>query len=168
MTIKGDASKARILAFVIDHAIAVAVMWVAIALVPESLPLVKAFLFFLVYLAYFVVLEALWSRTLGKFFQGLVVRKLDGSRCDWTAALIRGSLRIFEANPLLFGGFPAGLVVIASQRKQRIGDLLAGTVVVSDKLSWESASTEPAAHMSEAADLARPTKSTASILNLTN
>ena len=145
MTITGDASKARILALVIDHAIAVALMWVAIALVPESLPLMKAVLFFFVYLAYFVVLEALWSRTLGKFFQGLVVRKLDGSPCDWTAALIRSSLRIFEVNPLLFGGFPAGLVIIASERKQRIGDLLAGTVVVSTKLSWQSASIEPAA-----------------------
>jgi uncharacterized RDD family membrane protein YckC len=120
-------------------------MLIAIAFVPESLPQVKAVFFVLVYLAYFVVLEALWSRTLGKFFQGLVVRKLDGNPCDWKAALIRGSLRIFEVNPLLLGGLPAGLVIIASERKQRIGDLLAGTVVVSNKLIWESSSLEPAA-----------------------
>src|SRR6185436_18483859 len=105
---------------------------------PESLPLVKAVLFFLIYLAYFVVLEGLWSRTFGKFFQGLIVRKVDGTPCDWKAALIRGGLRIFEVNPLLLGGLPAGLVIIASARKQRIGDMLAGTVVVSNKLSWSS------------------------------
>ena len=144
MTIIGDASKARLMALFIDHIIAFTLMLIAVAFVPDSLPLVKAVFFFFIYLAYFVVLEALWSPTLGKFVQGLVVRKLDGNRCDWTAALIRGSLRIVEVNPLLLGGLPAGLVIIASERKQRIGDLLAGTVVVSNKLIWESGSTEPA------------------------
>ena len=142
MTIIGDASKARLLAAFIDHVIAFAVMLTAVAFLPDSLPLVKAVCFFVVYLMYFVVLEALWSRTLGKFVQGLVVRKLDGNRCDWTAALIRGFLRIFEVNPLLFGGLPAGLAIIASKRKQRIGDMLAGTVVVSNKLSWSPSSVE--------------------------
>jgi len=137
MTIVGDASKARLIAVFIDHVIALGVMFFAVMLVPESFPVLKALGFFLVYLAYFVVLEALWSRTFGKFFQGLIVRKLDGSRCDLKAALIRGALRIIEVNPLLLGGLPAGLVIIASQRKQRIGDLLAGTVVVSDHLTWD-------------------------------
>ena len=144
MTITGDASKARLIAAFIDHLIGFALMMLAVAFVPEDLPQVKALFFFLIYLAYFVVLEGLWSRTLGKFFQGLVVRKLDGSPCDWTGALIRGFLRIFEVNPLLLGGLPAGLVIIASQRKQRIGDMLAGTVVVPNNLIWDSSSLEPA------------------------
>jgi uncharacterized RDD family membrane protein YckC len=143
MTVIGDASKARLLALFIDHLIAFALMMLALALVPESLPQMTVLFFFVIYLAYFVVLEALWSRTLGKFVQGLVVRKLDGNRCDWTAALIRGFLRIFEVNPLLLGGLPAGLVIIASERKQRIGDMLAGTIVVSNKLSWSSAPSSP-------------------------
>ena len=109
MTIIGDASKARLIAVFVDHFIAVALMLLVVALVPERLPVVKAVLFFVIYLAYFVVLEALWSRTFGKFFQGLVVRKLDGDLCDWRSALIRGSLRIIEVNPLLLGGLPAGL-----------------------------------------------------------
>ena len=134
----GDASKARIIAVFIDHLIAFALMMLVVGLVPESLPAVKAVLFFLVYLAYFIVLEGVWSRTFGKFFQGLVVRKLDGSPCDWKGALIRGALRIIEVNPLLFGGLPAGLAVISSKRHQRIGDLLAGTIVVSDRLTWST------------------------------
>lgn len=145
MTIIGDASKARLLALAIDSFIAFAVMMLAVAFVPESLPLMKAFFFFFIYLAYFVVLEAIWSRTLGKFVQGLVVRKLDGTPCDWTAALIRGLVRIVEVNPLLLGGLPAGLAIIASERKQRLGDMLAGTVVVSDKLSWSSVPSSPLA-----------------------
>ena len=143
MNLIGDTSKARLIALFIDHLLAFSVMMVTLALVPESLPSLKAFLFIFVYLAYFVVLEALWSRTPGKFFQGLVIRKLDGNRCDWTAALIRTGLRIFEVNPLFLGGLPAGVVIVASQRKQRIGDMLAGTVVVPNALSWESNSSEP-------------------------
>ena len=141
----GDATKSRLIAVFVDHLIALALMFFVIALIPETLPVAKAAGFFLVYLAYFVILEALWSRTLGKYFQGLIVRKLDGSPCDWKAALIRGVLRMFEVNPLLLGGLPAGLVVIASSRKQRLGDILAGTLVVSDKLTWETDSTPEAA-----------------------
>jgi len=138
----GDASKARLIAAFIDHLIAFALMMLAVAFVPESLPLVNATLCFLIYLAYFVVLEGLWSRTFGKFFQGLMVRKVDGTVCDWKAALIRGGLRLIEVNPLLLGGLPAGLVIIASARKQRIGDLLAGTLVVPNGVIWESNSDE--------------------------
>jgi len=133
----GDASKARLIAVFIDHLIAFALMMFVVALVPERFPVVKAVFFFLIYLGYFIVLEALWSRTLGKYFQGLVVRKLDGSRCDLKAALIRGGLRALEVNPLLLGGLPAGIAIVASNRKQRLGDMLAGTLVVSNKLSWK-------------------------------
>jgi uncharacterized RDD family membrane protein YckC len=137
MVVVGDASKSRLIAVFLDHFIALALMLFVVALVPERLPVIKAAFFFLIYLAYFVALEALWSRTLGKYFQGLIVRKLDGGRCDWRAALIRGGLRIVEVNPLLLGGLPAGLFVMSTDRKQRLGDILAGTVVVSDKLKWE-------------------------------
>src|SRR5688572_6689074 len=112
MTMVGDASKARIIAGYIDHLFAFALTMLVVAFVPERLPILKAVFFFLTYFAYFVLLEALLSRTFGKFFQGLIVRKLDGSRCDWKAALIRGVLRIVEVKPLLFGGLPAGLVII--------------------------------------------------------
>jgi len=136
--IVGDVSKARLLAMFIDHLIAFAFMLLVVALIPESLPILKAVLFFLVYLGYFVVLEALWSRTLGKFFQGLIVRKLDGTLCDWKASLIRNGLRIIEVNPLLLGALPGGIAILASRRKQRIGDMVAGTLVISKKLKWEA------------------------------
>ena len=144
MSMVGDASKARLIAVFIDHLIAFALMLFVVALVPERFPVVKGVFFFLIYLAYFIVLEALWSRTLGKYFQGLTVRKLDGSRCGWKASLIRNSLRILEVNPLLLGGIPAGIVIISTSRKQRIGDLLAGTIVVSDNLKWEGDGTQTA------------------------
>lgn len=137
MKVVGDASKARIIAAFIDNLFAFVAMMVVVSLVPERFPALKAICFFLVYLSYFIVLEALWSRTFGKYFQGLIVRKLDGSRGDWKASLIRGGLRIIEVNPLLLGGLPAGIAILSSEQKQRIGDMLAGTVVVSDRLKWD-------------------------------
>jgi uncharacterized RDD family membrane protein YckC len=138
MNVVGDATKARLIALFIDNIIAIALMMMVAVLMPESFPLLKVTFYFLIYLVYFIVAEALWSRTLGKYFQGLTVRKLDGGRCDWKAALIRGGLRVFEINPLLLGGLPAGLIIISTARKQRLGDILAGTVVVSDKTKWET------------------------------
>ena len=138
MNIVGEASKERMIAAFFDNLIAFGLTFFLVALVPPSLPLLKGIVLIGAYLGYFIVLEGLWSRTLGKYFQGLVVRKLDGERCDWKASLIRGGMRIVEVNPLLFGAIPAGIAIISSDMKQRIGDSLAGTLVVSDKLIWPS------------------------------
>jgi uncharacterized RDD family membrane protein YckC len=141
----GDATKSRLFATVIDHLLALGAMFLVVAQVPPEYPALKAFFFFTVYLAYYAVFEGAWSRTPGKFFQGLVVRKTDGSPCGWKAALIRSLARLVEVNPILFGGVPAGLVIIYSQRKQRIGDLLAGTVVVTTRTAYLFSQTRDAA-----------------------
>ncbi len=139
MNIVGDASKARFIAAIVDNVIALGVMLVVVSLVPETWTVLRGIFVVVGYLSYFLILEGLWGRTLGKYFQGLVVLKLDGVKAGWVSALIRTLLRIIEVNPALFGGIPAGLVLISSERKQRIGDMLAGTVVVSDKLDWSRA-----------------------------
>ena len=132
----GDTTKSRLIAAVIDHVLALGAMFLIVAQVPPEYPVLKAFFFFAVYLAYYAIFEGALSRTPGKFFQGLVVRKIDGSPCGWTAALIRTLTRVVEVNPILLGGLPAGIAIISSQRKQRIGDLLAGTVVVSTRTAY--------------------------------
>jgi uncharacterized RDD family membrane protein YckC len=63
--------------------------------------------------------------------QGLVVRNIDGTRASLKGHLIRTIARVLEANPILLGGIPAGIAIFSSVKKQRIGDSLAGTVVVS-------------------------------------
>lgn len=147
MKIKGDASKARFIAAVIDNLMALVVMLLVVSMVPENLYVIKLSAIVLGYFGYFLLFEGLWSRTPGKYFQGLVIRKLDGSFADWKASLIRSALRIVEINPVLFGGIPAGLILISSERNQRLGDIFAGTVVVSDKILWES-NDEPEASLS--------------------
>ena len=142
----GDATKSRLIAASIDQILALGAMFLVVAQIPPEYPALKAFFFFAVYLTYYAVFEGALSRTPGKFFQGLVVRKTDGSPCGWKAALIRSLARVVEVNPILLGGvLPAGIIIISSRRKQRIGDLLAGTVVVSTRTAYLFSQTRDAA-----------------------
>src|SRR6266550_4805756 len=131
MDLIGDASKARIIAFIIDNLLACLISVLTVGLVHTENWILGSTVVCLTYLSYFFIFEALWSRTPGKFIQGLVVRNIDGSRCSLKAHLIRTLARLLEANPILLGGIPAGIAIFSSTRKQRIGDSLAGTVVVS-------------------------------------
>ena len=133
MDLIGDASKARIAAFIIDNLLASLISVLAVGLFQTDSSIVGGGVLVLTYLLYFFIFEMLWSRTPGKFLQGLVVRNIDGTRCSLKAHLIRTLARLLEANPILLGGIPAGIAIFASDRKQRIGDSLAGTVVVSRK-----------------------------------
>jgi len=77
---------------------------------------------------YFVLFEGAFGTTLGKLlgsspWQLAVVRK-DGARCGLGRAAIRAFLLPFEANLL------GAIVIWATAGNQRIGDLLAGTLVV--------------------------------------
>ena len=133
MDLIGDASKARIAAFIIDNLLASLISVLAVGLFQTDSSIVGGGVLVLTYLLYFFIFEMFWSRTPGKFLQGLVVRNIDGTRCSLKAHVIRTLARLLEANPILLGGIPAGIAIFASDRKQRIGDSLAGTVVVSRK-----------------------------------
>src|SRR5258708_11779815 len=131
MDLIGDGSKARIIAFIIDNLLDCLISIITVGLVHTDSSIVGGTVLCSTYLGYFFVFEMLWSRTPGKFMQGLVVRNIDGTRGSLRSHLIRTIARLLEANPILFGGIPAGIAIISSARKQRIGDSLAGTVVVS-------------------------------------
>jgi uncharacterized RDD family membrane protein YckC len=78
--------------------------------------------------AYFVVLEALWGATLGKLATNLrVVRDNDGGPIGWSAAIIRNVLRLIDGLVLYVVGF---IAVCVSPKRQRVGDRVAGTIVV--------------------------------------
>lgn len=78
----------------------------------------------------YVLFEGARSVTPGKLALGLRVVKYDGSPCGWVAALRRSILRPVDALPFavpyLVGLATAGL----SSRRQRLGDVFAGTLVV--------------------------------------
>jgi uncharacterized RDD family membrane protein YckC len=77
--------------------------------------------------AYFFVAEGLWGTTPGKWLLGLVVVREDGSDAGLAAAAVRTALRLVDG--LLF--YAVGAVFIwSSESRQRLGDRLAGTLVV--------------------------------------
>jgi uncharacterized RDD family membrane protein YckC len=87
-----------------------------------------AFLAFLIGFGYFIVLEATLGATLGKLIMGLRVLKLDGSPIGWGPSVIRNLMRIVDFLPF---AYIAGIVaVLVSKKKQRLGDMAAGTAVV--------------------------------------
>ncbi|WP_224336514.1 RDD family protein [Haloprofundus halobius] len=76
---------------------------------------------------YGYVAEHRYGRTLGKRLFGLVVVGTDGTRCTRRAAALRNLLRPVDFVFLYTVGF---VTMLATPRRQRLGDLVAGTTVV--------------------------------------
>jgi uncharacterized RDD family membrane protein YckC len=92
-----------------------------------ELNLVWVVVTFLIWFAYYVVMETTFGGTIGKLLVGLHVVKTQGCRITLREALIRNAMRIVDG--LLF--YAVGAVSIwSSPLHQRLGDRLAGTVVV--------------------------------------
>jgi uncharacterized RDD family membrane protein YckC len=97
--------------------------------------------FFLVDWGYFVLFETVWSgQTLGKRALGLRVIQESGVRIGFLHAVLRNLTRPFDRLPAMYMGMigPAfygigGLCAFLSNRQQRLGDMLAGTVVVRER-----------------------------------
>jgi Predicted membrane protein/domain len=131
----GDATKARIFAFVIDNLIACILSFVIVGKLQFENGVISGTILSMTYLLYFFVFEVTLARTPGKIWQGLVIRDINGGPSNAKQIFIRTLMRILEANPILFGGLPAGLLVATSTSRQRMGDSLAGTVVVPKDVS---------------------------------
>jgi uncharacterized RDD family membrane protein YckC len=79
-------------------------------------------------LLYFVVLEAMLGATLGKLATNLrVVSAADGTPIGWSAAIVRNLMRLVDGAVLYIIGF---IAICPTEKRQRLGDLVAGTMVV--------------------------------------
>jgi uncharacterized RDD family membrane protein YckC len=82
----------------------------------------------LLWLIYFTSLEGSSGQTIGKKLMHIRVVKEDGARCDYGSALVRNLLRIIDHLPTLY---ILGIILIAAtDKKQRLGDMLGKTLVV--------------------------------------
>jgi uncharacterized RDD family membrane protein YckC len=104
----------------------------ATPLPPEFLPYVAAILgivAFISFNSYFILFELLWSgQSPGKRMVGIRVVKSGGFALSVTDSLLRNLLRAVDFLPV---GYGVGLVSLLTTRScQRIGDLVAGTLVV--------------------------------------
>jgi CAAX protease family protein len=77
-----------------------------------------------VWFNYLVLSEWLWGRTLGKLAIGLEVASVDGRELTWNRAVVRNLLLVVD---VIAGWF----LIPASARRQRLGDRLTHTVVLS-------------------------------------
>ncbi|MDQ3819739.1 MAG: RDD family protein, partial [Acidobacteriota bacterium] len=96
----GIAGRPRIYAFIIDNLFSLVAAFLMVAMLKPNSGYIGGSVFCLTYLAYFFIFEALWARTPGKYFQGLLVVNQEGARCTWRGAFIRTLMRVIEANPL--------------------------------------------------------------------
>ncbi len=87
---------------------------------------------FLLFFGYPVLFETLASgRTPGKMLAGLRVVTDAGGPVAFLTSAVRNVVRVVDAIP---GTYAVGtLVLLATERNQRLGDLAAGTVVVRDR-----------------------------------
>jgi uncharacterized RDD family membrane protein YckC len=90
-------------------------------------------LWLLLTILYFPLFEGLTGYSLGKLLTGTKVVDASGNPPGLWRATVRTLLRLFEVNPFIAGGLPAGIAVLLSEKHQRLGDMAAGTFVLREK-----------------------------------
>ena len=125
---------------------------------------------FLLMSGYFAFFEWLWSgQTPGKRWMKLRVIREDGRPISFFEAIVRNLLREFDIMPFPF--YSIGLIsVFSTNRDQRVGDLVAGTVVVREREAEAPAFAEVFASSVSDPALRRsfkPVQFTADVNNLT-
>ncbi len=128
---------ARILAHILDVLIVIALLIAFSTIVSFTLLLLEPGLgtaalmigiSIVIPFGYFVLLEGLWNgQTLGKKALGIRVRMADGTPITFGSALGRNVLRIADFLPSFY--FMGLLAIFSTPRAQRLGDLVANTVV---------------------------------------
>ncbi len=137
----------RSMALMIDSLIGIAAMLVAVLATSAAggdaaaaIAVSASVLVF--YVGYHVLFEVLGGgRTPGKRAAGLRVVTSEGAPVGLRASLIRNFMRLLEGVALWY--LPAMVFVLATRHNQRIGDLLAGTLVVRDAKPVAAARSAP-------------------------
>jgi uncharacterized RDD family membrane protein YckC len=82
-----------------------------------------------IWFLYFTLLEGHYGQTIGKMALNIkVVREADGAQIDYGEAAVRTILRIIDG---LFDYLIGAIFIWTSDEKQRLGDRVAHTIVVS-------------------------------------
>jgi uncharacterized RDD family membrane protein YckC len=84
-------------------------------------------LYFVIYVGYFTLLEGSKGQTVGKMVTKIKVVREDGGQIDMNQALTRNILRIIDG---LFAYLIGAILIWRSDKKQRLGDNIAKTIVI--------------------------------------
>ena len=121
----------RMVAFLVDGAVLSALALLLTLGTGRHLGSMFFIFLFALQLVYFTVLEYVAGTTLGKALAGISVEQEDGKKIDFITSFTRNIIRFFD---MLFGGYLISLFLIAiSPKKQRLGDMVAGSVVIKTK-----------------------------------
>ncbi|HEY3142304.1 MAG TPA: RDD family protein [Acidimicrobiales bacterium] len=130
----------RALALAIDF-LALAAIWTVLLLIAVAVfggagSVILAILYILfslaLYFVWFTLFETKWQRTPGKAALGLRVVSTDATPIRFTQAFLRAVLGIVDFFVLPIGCL-AVVFVLLSSRDQRLGDMVAGTLVVRER-----------------------------------
>ncbi len=127
----------RMLAYIIDSFIItiymILVIWLLLALEIDFVDMWALYLLLsLPAFLYYVLLETFMDgKTVGKNLMHIRVVKVDGSKPNFSSYFVRWILRIIDV--VLTSGGVAVLTILIRGKGQRVGDIAAGTTVISEK-----------------------------------
>lgn len=126
----------RILAFLVDLTIIVAYLIIAQFLLSSLKEDDSMFMYYLVLglptFLYYLLFETFWNgKTPGKALLQLQVVKLDGTRPAFSNFLVRWLLRIIDIS--ISSGAVAVVTILFNGKGQRLGDIAAGTTVITER-----------------------------------
>jgi uncharacterized RDD family membrane protein YckC len=133
----------RLLAWIIDLLVLFSYLWIANLFLNNTIGsgwdrhLWLKTLYTLPYLLYHLVMEiSMNGQSIGKKAMSIKVITLEGGQPSVSQYLIRWMFRLFDIG-LFF--IPAFFSVVLSERSQRVGDIVAGTIVIDTKAStsWQ-------------------------------
>ncbi len=132
----GSRAAAALIDMVISTLALVAVWLVSMVIATSSESLAAALMAlgaFAWFFGYATAFEAFGGgRTPGKRMMGIRVLDLQGARASFWRIAVRNALRIIDYLP---SSYLVGIVsVLVTERNQRLGDLVAGTIVVRERL----------------------------------
>jgi uncharacterized RDD family membrane protein YckC len=130
----------RAVAAIIDHIIIfIAAMILRLAVAALTFPFFWTFdmsayfglfgLNWLLWILYFTYFEGSQGQTPAKRWLNIKVVRDNGSTINYTTALIRNILRIIDALPIVY--ILGAILIAVSEKRQRLGDIVAKTQVIS-------------------------------------
>jgi uncharacterized RDD family membrane protein YckC len=122
----------RLMACIIDSALVLSIWLGILGLILRnplgwSFDLPRLAYLFVFGFVYYSVTEWLLAASVGKLFMKLRVLGTDGDPCSLTASLVRNAMRLIDWLPLFY--LLGGVLILASAKKRRAGDMVANTIV---------------------------------------
>jgi uncharacterized RDD family membrane protein YckC len=89
-----------------------------------------AFVWMVLAFAYWIVCERVWGMTIGKRLFSIHVESPTGGKPTWAQSVVRNLFRLVDAFPFLIPYLRGFVITRTNEERQRIGDIVVGTRVV--------------------------------------